>query len=105
MVEDRRKVSEKEQKKELIIKDPETVAVLFHEKKNLILSQLLHEEKTLIEIKNELGINPGTIKRHITDLLNHGLVYIAKKVKNEYAIVMKYYKATAKKYLVKIEWP
>lgn len=90
---------------EMLITDPEAVPVLFHPKKKEILTFLISKNMTIIDLKHATGLNPGTIKRHLTDLLNHNLVFISHEKVNEFSIVMKYYRASAKTFQVKIEWP
>ncbi len=90
---------------ELLITDPTVVPILFHEKKAMILKLLIKKEMTIIDIKNTTGLNPGTIKRHLNDLLKYNLVFIAKKEINDYSIIMKFYRAKAKSYRFEITWP
>jgi len=94
-----------EQQEEIIISNPEVVPILFHEKKGSILKMLIDKEMTIIDIKNKTGMNPGTIKRHITDLLKHNLIFISREKINDYSILMKFYRARAKKFIIKITWP
>ena len=60
---------------------------------------------TIIDLKHVTGMNPGTIKRHLSDLQKFGLVFISREKLNEYSIVMKYYRATAKTFVFQISWP
>ncbi|MHA1304965.1 MAG: ArsR family transcriptional regulator [Candidatus Heimdallarchaeaceae archaeon] len=92
-------------KEELLITDPAAVPILFHEQKGMILKLLIEREMTIIDLKNSTGLNPGTVKRHINDLLKYGLVFIDRVQINEYSIAMKFYRAKAKKFVFKIEWP
>lgn len=90
---------------ELVVTDHEVVPIIFHEQKSKILKLLIDEEMTIIDLKHKTGLNPGTIKRHITDLLKHNLIFISKEKINEFSIVMKYYRATAKSILFNVTWP
>jgi len=87
------------------ITDPNAVPILFHEKKQLILKLLIEKEMTIIDIKNAIKMNPGTIKRHIKDLVENKLVKQSRIETNKYGIKMKYYRATAKRFIFNIEWP
>ncbi|UYP44393.1 hypothetical protein NEF87_000678 [Candidatus Lokiarchaeum ossiferum] len=88
-----------------IINDPSVVPILFHEKKQMLLSLIIPEEKTIIDIKNITKMNPGTIKRHLDDLVKKNLAVQSRFFTNEFGIKMKYYRAVARKFLVQIEWP
>jgi len=93
---------------ELRITDPNAVSTLFHEVKGPILRLLIDRAMTIREL-SEIKIdgkeyNPGTIKRHLEDLLNFGLIQ-QKPVKNEYGITLKYYRATARKFIIYLEFP
>jgi len=87
------------------INDPTVIPVLFHEKKQMILNLLLENELNIMELKHQTNMNPGTIKRHLDDLVSKELAFISQKVKNKYGIVLKYYRATAKSFIIHIEWP
>ena len=89
----------------MLITNPATVPILFHPKKEEILRLLIKKEMTIIELKHATGLNPGTVKRHLTDLLNHKLVFISHEKVNEFSIVMKYYRASAKEFKFDIIWP
>ena len=89
---------------ELVIIDPSAVSIIYHEKKSQILKLLVDKEMTIIDLKHATGMNPGTIKRHLNDLLKHKLIRISKEQLSEYSIVMKYYRAVAKRFRFNIEW-
>ncbi len=88
-----------------IISDPAAVPVLFHIKKQLILKLLLEKELNIMELKQETNLNPGTIKRYLDDLVANDLVFQARTIQNEYGFFLKYYRATAKSFIIHIEWP
>ena len=90
---------------EMLITNPETVPILFHPKKKEILTLLILKNMTIIDLKHATGLNPGTVKRHLTDLFNHNLVFISHEKVNEFGIVMKYYRASSKTFHIKIDWP
>ncbi|MFX1254799.1 MAG: winged helix-turn-helix domain-containing protein [Promethearchaeota archaeon] len=90
---------------EKVITDHEAVPILFHSQKQKILKFLLEKEMTIIDLKKATNMNPGTIKRHLTDLVKKGLVKQSRTVINKYSITMKYYRATAKQFIIKIKWP
>ncbi|MBY8999629.1 MAG: winged helix-turn-helix transcriptional regulator [Candidatus Heimdallarchaeota archaeon] len=101
---DKRKEEKHQPREEITLSDPCTVAIIFHEKKGLILRLLIEKEMTIIELKHATGMNPGTIKRHLDDLLKCDLIRISKEKLSEYSIVMKYYRAVAKKFNFDITW-
>ncbi|MHA1301352.1 MAG: winged helix-turn-helix domain-containing protein [Candidatus Helarchaeota archaeon] len=88
-----------------LISNPEIVPILFHEKKQEILKLLIEKEMTIIDLKNSLKMNPGTIKRHLQDLITKNLVKQTKIKINKYGIKMKYYRATARQFIFNIKWP
>jgi predicted transcriptional regulator len=88
-----------------VISDPSAVSVLFHDKKQEILKLLIIQDLNIREIENKTGLNPGTIKRHLDDLLDKKLVFQSQTIKNEYGFTLKYYRAVAKKFIVNLEWP
>ena len=87
---------------EKLITDHEVVPILFHPQKQKILEFLLEKEMTIIDLKKATNLNPGTIKRHLTDLVKKGLAKQARTEINKYSITMKYYRATAKQFIIKI---
>jgi len=92
-------------KEQQTITNPDAVSIVFHEKKGEILSHLVKKEMTIIDLKHATDMNPGTVKRHLTDLLDHDLVFISREQVNEFSIVMKYYRASAKTFEFNITWP
>ena len=93
-------------KDEKIISDPSTIAILFHEKKQEILKLLIEKDLNIREMENQTKLNPGTIKRHLDDLLEKKLVFQSQTFKNEYGFTLKYYRAVATKFIFKIKpWP
>ena len=90
---------------ERVISDPSAVSVLFHDKKQEILKLLINSDLNIREIENKTGLNPGTIKRHLDDLLEKDLVFQSQTIKNEYGFTLKYYRATAKNFKVELKWP
>ncbi|MFW9905654.1 MAG: hypothetical protein ACFFFH_15075 [Candidatus Thorarchaeota archaeon] len=88
-----------------VISDPSVVPVLFHKQKQLVLNLLLEKEFNIMELKEETKLNPGTIKRYLDDLVSKKLVKLTRKVQNEYGFFLKYYRATAKSFIIHIEWP
>ena len=90
---------------EMLITDPTTVPILFHDKKQMILKLLIEKEMTIIDLKNSTKMNPGTIKRHLNDLIEKNLVIQLRTAKSEHGIMMKYYRATANQFIVKLIWP
>ncbi len=102
---DNKSLDSSRQLDQLVITDPTVVHILFHEEKQKILSLLIQAESTIQELSTSLGINPGTIKRHLIDLTDCNLVLQTRTEINEYGIKLKYYRATAKQYIVNLIWP
>ena len=88
-----------------VINDPFVVPILFHKKKQIILYLLIKKELNIMDLKNETKWNPGTIKRYLDDLVSKDLVRLTRKLQNEYGFFLKYYRATAKSFVIHIEWP
>jgi DNA-binding MarR family transcriptional regulator len=85
--------------------NPEIVPILFHPKKQQILAELIKQEMTIVDLKNKLMINPGTVKRHLDDLIKVGLVVESRTIQNQFKMVMKFYRATAKQFECHFVWP
>src|SRR5271157_322159 len=85
--------------------DPDVVGSLFHPQKQLILEELIKNERTIYDLKLLLKLNPGVIKRHIDDLLAKKLIVQTHIGINEMGMNLKYYRAVAKKFKVLLEWP
>ena len=103
---DQKEEQEQKIKEEMQIHEYAVVSVLFHGQKSEILKLLINEELTIIEISKKLGgLNPGTVKRHLTDIENAQLIVLSKEVRNEFGINMKYYRAVAKNFRVNLSFP
>ncbi len=92
-------------KDELIITDSSLVLIVLHDKKKLILEQLLEKEMTIQDLRQAIGLNPGTIKRHLDDLKKNNLVFESRIEKNDYNITMKFYRAVARIFKISIQIP
>ena len=90
---------------ELIITDSSLVLIVLHDKKKLILEHLLEKDMTIQDLRQTIGLNPGTIKRHLDDLKKHNLVFESRIEKNDYNITMKYYRAVARSFKISIQIP
>jgi hypothetical protein len=90
---------------EKTISNPDAIPILFHAQKQQVLKLLMEKPMTIIDIKNKIDLNPGTIKRHIDDLVQYELAIPSHTEINEYGITMKYYRASARKYIISIRWP
>ncbi len=90
---------------ELIINDLDAISLIKHDKKKLLLELLLNEDKTIMDLSKETGWNPGTVKRHLSDLVAKNLVTPSKIEVNEYRIKLKYYRATARQFRFEFIWP
>jgi DNA-binding transcriptional ArsR family regulator len=88
----------------ITVKDPSAVPIVFHEKKAAILKLLIEKEMTIIDLKHATGLNPGTIKRHLNDLLEHGIIQLSRTEISDHSIVMKFYRAVAKEIKFDIKW-
>ncbi len=88
-----------------VITDPSVVPVLYHQEKQQILGMLIKSEYTIQELSTKLKLNPGTVKRHITDLIESNLAVQTRTEINEYGIKLKYYRASARQFVVKLSWP
>ena len=90
---------------ELIITDSSLVLIVLHDKKKLILENLLKKDMTIQDLRQSIGLNPGTIKRHLDDLKLHKLVFESRIEKNDYNITMKFYRAVAKSFKINVQIP
>ena len=84
--------------------DPNVVPHLFHDVKSKILNLLIRQKATLRTIAKELNINPGTIKRHLVDLNEFGLIRIVSEEQNEFGITQIYYRTVAKNFIVILDY-
>lgn len=89
----------------ILVNDPQIIPLLLNDQKWLILEKLIQTPKTIRQLSDELHINPGTIKRHIEDLLVKRLIVPSKAEMNEHGITLKFYRAVAKKYIIHLEMP
>jgi len=90
---------------ELIITDSSLVLIVLHDKKKLILEHLLENEMTIQDLSQAIGLNPGTIKRHLKNLLENKLIFSPRHTFNDYNIKMTYYRAVAKSFKISIQIP
>ncbi|MCF2139465.1 MAG: ArsR family transcriptional regulator [Candidatus Lokiarchaeota archaeon] len=94
-----------QQKEEIIFNDLEIVGQLNHKKKLILLNLIQSESKTIMDLSRKTDMNPGTVKRHLSDLIEAQLVTIAKEEFNNRRILLKYYITVAKKMIFHYEWP
>jgi len=92
-------------KKNIVINDPKTILMLNNAKKRVTLELLLNQEKTIMQLSKETGWNPGTIKRHVSDLYKGNLITVSRIKYNEHRTKSTFYRATAKKFIFRYEWP
>jgi len=90
---------------ELIITDSSLVLIVLHDKKKLILEHLLEKEMTIQDLSQTIGLNPGTIKRHLKNLLENKLIFSPRFTFNDYNIKMTYYRAVARSFKISIQIP
>ena len=88
-----------------LITDPSVINQFQHDKKLLILENLYDIAKTIMQLSKDTNLNPGTVKRHLTDLEKAGLIMLAKEKMSEKRIVMKFYRVTAKEFILQYHWP
>jgi DNA-binding MarR family transcriptional regulator len=87
--------------------DPNASLILFAKKStaiHIILHTLVQEEKTLYDLKRELHLNPGVIKRHIDELLYYGFIKQVREARNDIGMTLKYYRAKAKRFKFRFDW-
>ena len=90
---------------ELIVKEARVIPVLFHEQRETIMKLLIDGQRNIIDLSKVTKMNPGTIKRHVDLLVQHGLATLSTIDTNEYGIKLKYYRATARKFTFSFSWP
>ena len=92
---------------EKLIEDFETIPFFLHKQRSLMLRLLIKDEYTIIDLKEKTKLNPGTIRRHLDELIEKELVFLVRTEKTNFGQKMKYYRATARKFLVRInfDWP
>ena len=88
-----------------LITDPSVINQFQHSKKLIILENLYDKAKTIMQLHKDTGYNPGTVKRHLRDLERTGLITLAKKEMSEKRIVKKFYRVTAKEFIIQYRWP
>ena len=64
--------------------------------------KLIQKEYTIYDLKKELKLNPGVIKRHIDLLSSSGLIEKVKTGKNELGLTLKFYRAAAKTFSINV---
>ena len=89
----------------MVITDPSVINQFQHSVKLIILENLYDKAKTIMQLHKDTGYNPGTVKRHLRDLEEAGLITLAKKEMSEKRIVKKFYRVTAKEFIIQYRWP
>ena len=89
----------------MVITDPSVITQFQHSAKLKILKNLYEQAKTIMQLHKDTGYNPGTVKRHLNDLEKAGLITLAKKEISEKRIIMKFYRVTAKEFIIQYRWP
>jgi hypothetical protein len=95
---DQNKINSIPIQEKIIVSDPKLIRIILHEQKLLILNEILREMKNIQELKEMTGLNPGTVKRNLDELIENQLVQIVAIKKSDYNITMKYYQAVAKEF-------
>ena len=93
------------QKEVLKVNNPKTILMINNPKKRVTLELLMNQEKTIMQLSRETGWNPGTVKRHISDLNDGELVMISRIEFNKHNTKSVYYRASAKKFIFAYVWP
>lgn len=88
----------------MTLHNPEIVSILYHEKRNLILNLLVQREMTAYDMKKELNLNPGVIKRHVDILLDAGLIVQTRITRNNMGMRVKYFRAKALEIIIHLVW-
>jgi predicted ArsR family transcriptional regulator len=86
------------------IHDPDAVNLLFHEVKSKIIDLLIQKPWTLRQISKELDLNPGTVKRHLVDLIEKGLIQQISEEQNEFGVNQIFYRAIASNYIFHLDY-
>lgn len=94
-----------QQREKQIFTNPTIMTHLGHEKKRQLLHFMHEKGRTIMELSKLINMNPGTVKRHLSDLIQAHLITIEKEEFNERRILLKYYIAVAKKIVFHYEWP
>lgn len=92
-------------KEEFTLEDPDAIAIFKSEGKQDILRILIDQEMNIHDLKNKLKLNPGTVKRHIDQLIEFKLIVQTREDENSWGVRMKYYRSVAKKFIIHFEWP
>lgn len=90
---------------EIVLTNPDAITLFRSEGKQDILRVLMDKEMNIHDIKNALKLNPGTIKRHLDQLLEFNLIVQTREDKNSWGVKMKYYRTVAKKFVIYFAWP
>ena len=90
----------------IIINDSVKARALLHDDKRTIITSLINNKaRTIQNLNADTGINPGTIKRHIDDLISKKLVIMLFEDRSLYNVKMKFYSAIANEFKIDIEIP
>lgn len=87
----------------LELTDPGIILIVLHDKRMKLLKMILEQPMTIQDLRKATKINPGTVKRHIEELMEYGLVFIEKVEFNDYNVKMNFYRAIAKNFRINIE--
>lgn len=90
---------------EITISDPEVLSLFKSEGKQSILKMLIQREMNIYDLTTLLKLNPGTVKRHLDQLLEYKLIEQTKEEENSWGVRMKFYRSVAKSFIVYFKWP
>ncbi len=89
----------------MIINQPKVMKLFDHARMNEILGLLRVGDHTIMDLKEKLDLNPGSVKRYIDQLLHAGLIRPSKVEMNKFHIKLKYYRITALEFEIRWRWP
>ena len=92
-------------KDEMIVTDVDAISLFKSGGKQDILRVLMENEMNIHDLKNALKMNPGTIKRHLDQLLEFKLIVQTREDENSWGVRMKYYRTVARKFIINFHWP
>ena len=98
-------VTQKVIAEEITYSDPDVVGLLFHDIRGQMVRLLMEQDLTLRQLSDILQLNPGTTKRHLQELTEKKIIFFCSEIQNQFGITMKYYRATAKRFRIELEFP
>ena len=87
------------------INNIDAATALYHPIKSRIMEILVKKEASVYDITKETSLNPGTVKRHMEDLLKNDLIVLSREILNPYNMIVKLYRSAAKSFEIRLRWP